>query len=225
MRVLLVEDDPRISSFVGRGLKENGYVVDHAADGDTGLRMAQQEESFDVIILDQVLPKRTGLSLLKELRKTRRTPVLMLTAMDSVQDRVRGLDAGADDYLVKPFALAELLARLRTILRRGTDAGSAVLAFGGIEMDLVKRSVIHDGNPVELTAREFSLLEYFLRNPGQPLSRSMIMEHVWDSQFDGFSNVIDVHVNRLRKKLGEPDPEQSVLRAVKGVGYVLAAPQ
>ncbi len=220
MRALVIEDDARIAGFLRRGLREEGYAVEVAGDGEEGLRTALTEPC-DVIVLDLMLPKLDGVSVLKRLRRERSTPVLILTARDAVEDRVQGLNAGADDYLVKPFALPELLARLRAILRRGKETDGATLSHAGLQMDLARRTVTRDGKPVELTAREFSLLEYFLRSPEQVLSRSMILEHVWSRQYDGFSNVIDVHVNRLRRKLGDADPEHSVLRSVKGVGYAL----
>lgn len=220
MNVLIVEDDPRILKSLKRGLEESGYAVQAASDGEAGLHEVETA-TFDLVVLDLVLPKVGGLDVLKKLRgRGVQTPVLCLTARDQVSDRVQGLDAGADDYLVKPFSFDELLARCRALLRRGSAPREPALAYGDVAMDLVKRGVKRGKRPVELTAKEFSVLELFLRRPEQVLPRSVICEHVWGADFAEYSNVIDVHIKNLRRKLSERgDPE--LLHAVRGVGYVL----
>ena len=220
MRILVVEDDAKIRRFLEQGLREAGYAVDLAADGESGLHQALRVPC-DAIVLDLTLPGKDGLEILKALREARlATPVLVLTARDALRDRVKGLDAGADDYLAKPFQMAELLARLRALLRRGTAAEGVRLAFGDLEMDLAARRASRGGRELRLTLKEFALLELFLRSPGEALSRSVIAQCLWDDAFESFSNVIDVHVRRLRRKV-EPEGEPRLIHTVKGVGYVL----
>ena len=220
MRILLVEDEKKLAGFIRRALKEDGHAVDLCHDGDTGLHRATSE-SYDAIILDLMLPGRGGLEILGDLRaKGKSTPVLILTARDSLQDRVTGLDRGADDYLTKPFALDELRARVRALLRRGKSGPSTALQFSDLSMDLVDRSVRRGKRPVELTQKEFSLLEYFLRNPRRVLTRTSIAEHVWDYNFDWGSNVVDVFVNGVRRKL-EESKEPRLIHTLRGVGYVM----
>ncbi len=223
MRALVVEDDVTIAAFVGRGLREAGFAVDEAHDGDTGLELALREP-YDVAIVDVMLPGRSGLDLVEELRRRRvTTPVLLLSARRSVDDRVRGLQAGADDYLVKPFAFAELLARVQALIRRATGtAEPTVLRHADLSLDLVTRRVVRAGVPIELRPREFALLEYLLRHPGRVLSKTMILSHVWGYQFDPGTNVVDVLVSRLREKVDRPF-EQKLIKTVRGVGYVLRA--
>jgi len=220
MRILLVEDEKKLAGFIRRALKEDGHAVDLCHDGDAGLQRIGSE-NYDAIILDLMLPGRGGLEILGELRKKgKNTPVLILTARDSLQDRVTGLDRGADDYLTKPFALDELRARVRALLRRGKSGASTVLEFSDLSMDLVGRSVRRGKRSVELTQKEFALLEYFLRNPRRVLTRTSIAEHVWDYNFDWGSNVVDVFVNGVRRKL-EESKETRLIHTLRGVGYVL----
>ena len=220
MRILVVEDDAKIRGFLARGLREEGFAVDAVADGEEGLHQALGGE-HDAVVLDLGLPGKGGLEVPKALRAARKpVPVLVLTARDGVDDRVRGLDAGADDYLPKPFAMAELLARLRALLRRGTASEGGRLSFGDLEMDLVARRVSRAGQILELTNKEFALLEMFLRAPGEVLPRTVIGQRLWDDAFESFSNVIDVHVRRLRAKL-EPAGSAPLIHTVRGVGYVL----
>lgn len=222
MRILLVEDDKKVASFIHKGLEEEGYAVDVAADGEAGVLMGL-DRLHDLIILDVMLPKKPGFQVLRELRQgSVATPVLLLTARDTVEDKVLGLDAGADDYLTKPFAFAELLARVRALLRRRAEARASKLQIADLVLDPATRSVARGGEPITLTNREFALLEYFLRNPGRVLSRSMIADHVWDYNFDTGTNVIDVYVNYLRKKI-DAGREPKLLHTVRGAGYVLKA--
>jgi len=222
MRILLVEDDRKVATFIRKGLAEEGYAVDVAPDGETGLAMGL-DRLHDAIVLDVMLPGKPGFQVLRELRQAKvATPVLLLTARDAVEDKVQGLDAGADDYLTKPFAFAELLARMRALLRRGTAARTPVLQVADVAMDPATRTVKRGGETVSLTNREFALLEYFLRNPGRVLTRTMIAEHVWDYSFDAGTNVIDVYVNYLRKKI-DAGREPKLIHTVRGVGYVLKA--
>jgi two-component system OmpR family response regulator len=218
MRVLVVEDDAKIASFVVRGLKQAGYAVDHAADGETGLALAESTQ-YDAAIVDVMLPKLDGISLVKRLRAARHPmPVLFLSAKSSVDDRIRGLQSGGDDYLTKPFAFSELLARIQALIRRATQAPEATrLTAGDVTLDLVTREVTCAGQSVELQPREFSLLAFLLRHAGRPVSKTMILEHVWDYSFDPQTNVVDVVVSRLRSKI---DPDHSRLETVRGVGYV-----
>jgi two-component system OmpR family response regulator len=218
MRLLVVEDDAKIASFVVRGLKQAGYAVDHAADGETGLALAESTE-FDAAVVDIMLPKLDGLSLVKRLRAARRAvPVLFLSAKSSVDDRVKGLQSGGDDYLTKPFAFSELLARVQALIRRATQAPEATkLTAGDVALNLVTREVTRGDEPVELQPREFTLLAFLLRHAGRPVSKTMILEHVWDYSFDPQTNVVDVVVSRLRAKI---DPDHTRIETVRGVGYV-----
>lgn len=221
MRVLIVEDEPAILAFVRQGLTEAGYAVDAARDGREGLDYALAAD-YDLLILDIMLPGLSGLDLLRELRRHgHKTPALLLTARDRVDDRVAGLDAGADDYLVKPFAFAELLARLRALLRRPPLAVDTVLRAGPVTMDTAARRVTCDGRPIDLSPREFAVLECLLRHPGQVLTRTQIGEHVWNFDFLNESNVVDVYVGYLRRKL-ESDG-RPLIHTVRGVGYRLDA--
>jgi two-component system OmpR family response regulator len=218
MRVLVVEDDAKIASFLVKGLKQEGYGVDHAVDGDTGLALATSTP-YDAAIVDVMLPGLDGLSLVRRLRIERaHMPVLFLSARVTVDDRVRGLQAGGDDYLTKPFAFAELSARLQALIRRASRAPEATkLSAGDVVLDLVARVVTVGGQPVELQPREFALLEYLLRHAGRPVTKVMILEHVWDYSFDPQTNVVDVLVSRLRSKI---DPDKTRIETLRGVGYV-----
>jgi DNA-binding response OmpR family regulator len=221
MRVLVVEDEPAIVGFVRQGLTEAGYAVDVAVDGREGLDYALAAD-YDALILDIMLPRLSGLDLLRELRRRDyKTPALMLTARDAIDDRVKGLDAGADDYLVKPFAFAELLARLRALLRRPPLQSDTVLRAGDLEMNTATRSVTRDGNAIDLSPREFAVLEYLLRHPHQVLTRTQIVEHVWNFDFYNESNVVDVYVGYLRRKL-EQAGGSPLIETVRGVGYRLS---
>jgi heavy metal response regulator len=224
MRILVVEDEPQIADFLARGLTENGYSVDTAHDGEEALAWPSVAD-FDVIILDVMLPALSGLEVCRRLRERGvRTPVLMLTARDAVEDRVAGLDSGADDYLVKPFAFAELLARVRALIRREPALVGNVLQVGDLVLDTATRQVTRGGAPVELTAKEFALLEYLMRHPDQVLSRTVIAEHVWNYDFDNATNVIDVHVKNLRKKI-DGGAEAKLIHTVRGAGYRISARQ
>jgi two-component system, OmpR family, response regulator len=221
MRALLVEDDPSIADFVVRGLKEAGFAVDHAADGESGLKAAI-DEPYDVAIVDVMLPRRDGLSLIEELRRRGIViPVLILSARRSVDDRVRGLQTGGDDYLTKPFAFSELLARVQALVRRSTRAPEpTTLTVDDLVLDLLSRRVTRAGTVLDLRPREFALLEYLMRNVGHVVSKTMILSHVWDYNFDPQTNVVDVLVSRLREKIDRPF-EKKLLHTVRGVGYVL----
>jgi len=213
MRILVVEDEPDLLSGIVRALRTQGYSVDTAPDGDEGLFKAQSVD-YDAVLLDVMLPRKDGWTLLRQLRQTRRTPVLMLTARDRSEDRVRGLDTGADDYLVKPFDLPELLARIRALIRRGADRPSPAIEIGGIRIDQASRKVTRDGEPIALTAREYVILEYLALHRGRLVSRSDLYEHVFDETDDSLSNLIDVHVSNLRKKLGH-----ELITTRRGLGY------
>jgi DNA-binding response OmpR family regulator len=223
MRILIVEDNPRIAGFLQKGLREEGYVVEMAADGDAAWEKATTQ-GFDAAVVDVMIPGRSGIQLVRDLREREvRLPVLMLTARDRTEDKVVGLDAGADDYLTKPFEFSELTARLRALLRRGGSPGaSAVLKAGDVEMDPATREVRRGGKPVELTPREFAVLEYLLRNAGRPLSRAAMMEHVWGIRFDPGTNIVDVCINSLRTKL--EDRDRGLIQTVRGVGYAIKPP-
>jgi heavy metal response regulator len=222
VRVLLVEDEARIASFIRKGLQEEQYVVDVAEDGDAALDFAASAE-YDLIILDVMLPRRNGFQVCGELRhRGMKTPILMLTARDAVDDRVRGLDMGADDYLVKPFAFKELLARLRALARRPPETQSLQLSAGDLTLDTVTHQAARAGQVIELTAREYRLLEYLLRHRGQPLTRLQIAEGVWGYDFDAQSNVVDVYVRYLRRKVDDPF-ETKLIQTVRGVGYKIEA--
>ena len=223
MRILVVEDNPRIAGFLQKGLREEGYVVEVAADGDSAWDKATTQ-GFDAAVVDVMIPGRSGVQLVRDLREREvRLPVLMLTARDRTEDKVVGLDAGADDYLTKPFEFSELTARLRALLRRtGSPGASAVLKAGDVEMDPATREVRRGGKPVELTPREFAVLEYLLRNSGRPLSRAAMMEHVWGIRFDPGTNIVDVCINSLRTKLDDRD--RGLIQTVRGVGYAIKPP-
>jgi len=220
MRILVVEDQKKMANFLKQGLNEVGYAVDVAEGGQTAEAMVSANE-YDLLILDVMLPDQNGLDTARHLRRDGfQGPILMLTAMSTTKDKVHGLDAGADDYLTKPYAFDELLARVRALLRRKASAGSSLIKYSDLEMDLIHRKVTRSGRDIALTAKEFSLLEYFLRNPDRPLGRISIAEHVWDIHFDSESNVIDVYINMLRKKIDTPFPKK-LIHTVVGVGYVL----
>jgi DNA-binding response OmpR family regulator len=223
MRALLVEDDAVLAEFVGGGLREAGFVVDHEADGAAGLSAALTRQ-YDVAVVDLMLPGRDGLSIIDEMRRRRvTTPVLILSARRSVDDRVRGLQAGGDDYLTKPFAFAELLARVQALVRRSTQAAPATtLTLEDLEVDLLSRRVTRAGKEIDLRPREFTLLEFLLRNAGKVVSKTMILSHVWGYRFDPQTNVVDVLVSRLREKIDRPF-DRPLLHTVRGVGYVLRA--
>ncbi len=224
MHILLVEDEKKVASFIQRGLEAEHYTVDVAHDGELGL-IRVFDGDYDLLILDVMLPKRDGLSVLHKVRRHKlNIPVLLLTARDTVADKVAGLDHGADDYLTKPFAFEELLARVRALLRRGAPMPAPVLTLADLRLDLVTRQVTRANKRIELTAKEFALLEFFLRHPGRVLSRTLIAQHVWGVDFDTFTNVIDVYVNYLRKKI-DTDCESKLLHTVRGAGYVLKVPE
>ena len=218
MRILLAEDELQIADFISRGLTENGYSVDVAHDGEEAVQWPAVAD-FDVIILDVLLPVLDGIEVCRTLRKRGlRTPILMLTARDAVEDRVLGLDSGADDYLVKPFAFSELLARLRALSRREPALLGNPLQVSDLVLDTATRQVVRSDTNLDLTAKEFSILEYFMRHPGQVLSRNVIAEHVWNYDFENATNVIDVHIKNLRKKIDDPFQEK-LIQTVRGVGY------
>jgi DNA-binding response OmpR family regulator len=223
MRILVVEDERKVASFIRQGLEEEGHAVELAADGAEALDLALEGPPFDLVVLDLMLPKRDGFAVLRTLRERGvTTPVLVLTARDSVGDKVTGFDLGADDYLTKPVAFEELLARVRALLRRGADRRLAPLRLADLTLDPATRTVTRGARRLELTTREYALLEYFLRNAGRVLTRPMIAEHVWGLDFDSESNVIDVYVGYLRRKIdGEGEPR--LLHTVRGAGYVLKA--
>jgi len=221
MRVLLVEDDKKIAAFVLKGLRAEGFAVDHAADGQEGLHLARSEP-YDVAIVDIMLPKMDGLRLIESLRREKiNTPVMILSARGAVTDRVKGLQTGGDDYLTKPFAFSELLARVQALIRRSTGATEPTqLAYGDLRMDLITREVSRAGSKIELQPLEFSLLEYLLRNAERVVSKTMIMEHVWDYYFDPQTNVVESRIYKLREKVDRGyDPK--LIHTVRGVGYVL----
>lgn len=221
MRVLVVEDDKKIASFVMNGLRQAGFAVDHAGDGEEGVHLAMHE-SYDAAVIDIMLPKLDGLSLIDEIRRSGvKTPVLILSARRTVDDRVKGLEAGGDDYLTKPFAFSELLARVQALIRRSSGStGATYLKTGDLSMDLLTRRVVRAGEYIELQPKEFSLLEYFMRNPGRVVSKTLIMEHIYDYNFDPQTNVVDVLVCRLRNKL-DKDFDNKMIQTIRGVGYVL----
>jgi heavy metal response regulator len=220
MRILVIEDEKKVARFIKRGLEEAGYLVDSAADGEEGLYLAEIDD-YDLIVLDLILPRKNGLEVCKELREQNiKVPVLILSARDSVEDKVTGLDMGADDYLTKPFAFSELLARVRALLRRGESMVPVKLQVADLAMDTVTHSVSRAGKEIKLTSKEYALLEYFMMNEGKVLTRTMLSEHVWDYTFDTFSNVIDVYINYLRNKV-DRDFEPKLIHTVRGVGYVM----
>jgi len=221
MRLLVTEDDPKIASFVINGLKQSGFAVDHARDGQEALDLARTT-TYDAMVLDLMVPKLDGLSLIRRLRADKvRTPILILSARATVDDRVQGLQSGADDYLTKPFAFSELLARVQALIRRSTNVTEpTTLTSGDISLDLLSRQVTRAHRPIELQSREFALLELLLRHPGRVVTKTMILEHVWDYSFDPQTNVVDVLVHRLRAKLDKDfDPKR--IQTIRGVGYVL----
>ena len=224
MRILIVEDDKKIASFIEKGLKAAGFAVDHAADGEEGLDLALTEP-YDAAIVDLMLPKRDGLSLIENLRREKiHTPVIILSAKGSIDDRVQGLQKGSDDYLTKPFAFSELLARVQALIQRSTGAAEPTrLRIGNLSMDLLTREVVRCGNRIELQPLEFSLLEYLMRNAGRVVSKTMIMEHVWDYNFDPQTNVVEARVCRLRDKIDKGYPEK-LIHTIRGAGYVLKGP-
>ncbi|HET6765383.1 MAG TPA: response regulator transcription factor [Longimicrobiaceae bacterium] len=218
MRILVVEDNPRIAGFLEKGLREEGYVVQTAADGDTAFARASAE-GFDAAVVDVMIPGRSGLDVVRDLRAAGiALPVLLLTARDQTEDKVQGLDSGADDYLTKPFDFSELTARLRALLRRSGAGAPATLRAGDVELDPATREVRKAGEEVELTPKEYALLEYLMRNADRPLSRATLMEHVWGIRFDPGTNVVDVFINALRNKV---DRERELIQTVRGVGYVI----
>jgi two-component system, OmpR family, response regulator len=221
MRVLLVEDDPKIAGFVRKGLEQAGFAMDHADNGEDGLHLALGEP-YDVAIIDIMLPKLDGLGLIAELRRRQKDlPVIILSAKRSVADRVKGLQTGSDDYLVKPFAFAELLARVQALIRRTSGTAHPThLEMGELVMDLLSREVFRTGKKIDLQAREFALLEYLLRHAGTVVSKTMIMEHVWNYDFDPQTNVVDVLICRLRNKV-DRDFENKLIHTLRGIGYVL----
>lgn len=220
MKILVVEDDRKVAGFIEQGLKEEGYVVDVAADGDEATMLAHVYD-YDIILLDVVLPRKNGFQVAAELRREgRNTPILMLTSRDSTEDVVRGLDAGADDYLAKPFKFDELLARIRALHRRGGAEVLEALQFGPISMDRLRHICSVDGKPMDLTPKEFQLLEYFLLHPDQVVRRTTLLEKVWDMHFDPESNVVDVHVGNLRRKLTKATG-RNLISTVRGVGFAL----
>ncbi|MBA2251124.1 MAG: response regulator transcription factor [Nitrospirales bacterium] len=222
MRILVVEDETKVGSFIRRALEEESYAVDLSADGPTGLDLAR-DNSYDLIVLDVMLPGMSGLQVLETLRKEKiKTPVLILTARAQLDQRVKGLDAGADDYLTKPFAIEELLARVRALLRRGVGEGTGLLQIEDLMLNPATREVTRGGQRIELTSKEYALLEYFMRNAGRVLTRPMIAEHVWNLDFDTFTNVIDVYVNYLRNKI-DRGRERKLIHTIRGSGYVLKA--
>jgi two-component system, OmpR family, response regulator len=223
VHVLLIEDDTEAARFLVKGLRESGYTVEHAADGREGLNRAT-EGQFDLIVTDRMLPQLDGLAIIERLRERRiETPVLVLSALGSVDDRIRGLKAGGDDYLTKPFALAELLARIEALLRRRASRSEATrLKVEDLELDLIGRRVTRGGREVELTARELKLLEFLMRRAGQVVTRTMLLEGVWDLHFDPQSNLIDVHISRLRQAI-DRGTDQPLIHTVRGSGYVLRA--
>ncbi len=221
MRILLVEDDPKIASFILKGLKAEGFAVDHAADGEQGLDLALSEP-YAAAVVDVMLPRRDGLELIRDLRRAKvKTPVIILSARGTVEDRVKGLQTGADDYLAKPFAFSELLARVQALIRRSTDAAEPTrLSFADLSMNLITREVFRGESRIELQPLEFALLEYLLRNAGRVVSKTMIMENVWDYHFDPQTNVVESRIYKVREKIDRGFPVK-LIHTVRGVGYVL----
>jgi DNA-binding response OmpR family regulator len=220
MRILIIEDNRRLNNSLKMSLEDDGYAVDSTYDGEEGQELAEMTP-YDAIILDILLPRKDGLQVCRDLRGNRvNTPIIMLTARDTVEDRVQGLDSGADDYLVKPFAIQELRARLRALLRRESSDKSGLLTVGDLTLDPAAHQVERSGQPVQLTAKEFALLEYFMRNPNRLITREMAESHIWSYDFDGTSNVVDVYIRRLRRKIDDPF-EVKLFETVRGAGYRL----
>lgn len=223
MRILVVEDEKKVASFIKKGLEEEHYAVDTAYDGETGLYMAEGNK-YDLIVLDLMIPKMDGLELLRRIRTNKNNvPVLVLTAKDSVEDIVKGLDSGCDDYLTKPFAFMVFLARVRALLRREKIDKDPVLKISDLTLSPITHKVARRGKEMELTSKEYALLEYFMRNPDRVLTRTMISEHVWDCHFDSMTNVVDVYVNYLRKKI-DKDFEPKLIHTIRGIGYMMKEP-
>jgi two-component system copper resistance phosphate regulon response regulator CusR len=223
MRILIIEDEKRIQDFLSRGLESAGYAVDVAGEGNPGVEMVHATE-YDLIILDLNLPDIDGLQVLQKIRNRKVSPpVLILSARDAVDDRVKGLELGADDYLVKPFAFVEMLARVRALLRRGQPTPER-LQVGDLILDCIRRKVTRSNENIELAPKEFSILEYMMRNRGRPLSRTMIVEHVWDMDYDGLTNIVDVYIRHLRSKIDDRYPVK-MIHTVRGIGYMLDTPE
>jgi two-component system copper resistance phosphate regulon response regulator CusR len=223
MRILVVEDEKRIADFLGRGLESAGFTVDIAPDGQTAVDLVHATD-YDLITLDLMLPDMDGIKVLEKIRNRKSNPpVLILSARGAVEDRVKGLELGADDYLIKPFAFVELLARVRVLLRRGQPTPEK-LTVGELSLDCIRRKVIRSGDNIELAPKEFSILEYLMRNKGRPLSRTMIVEHVWDMDYDGLTNIVDVYIRHLRSKIDDRYPSK-LIHTVRGVGYMLDLPE
>jgi two-component system copper resistance phosphate regulon response regulator CusR len=223
VRILIVEDEKRIQDFLSRGLESAGYAVDVAGSGGTAIDLVHATE-YDLVILDLMLPDMDGLTVLQKIRNRKvNPPVLILSARDAVDDRVKGLELGADDYLTKPFAFVELLARVRALLRRGQPTPER-LQVGDLTLDCIRRTVTRAAENIELAPKEFSILEYLMRNRGRPLSRTMIVEHVWDMDYDGLTNIVDVYIRHLRSKIDDKWPVK-MIRTVRGIGYMLEAPE
>ncbi|MDO8140216.1 MAG: response regulator transcription factor [Candidatus Brocadiales bacterium] len=221
MRILVVEDEKKLASYIKKGLEENHFAVDTSYDGEEGLFMLNTS-GYDLAILDIMLPKKNGFEILKEARNNGKDmPILLLTAKDAVEDKAHGLDLGADDYLVKPFSFIELMARIRALIRRGRVNYQPRLTIADLSLDMAAHRLYRNGQPIDLTNKEFALLEFFMRNPDTVLTRTQITEHVWDHNFDSFTNVIDVLVNRLRNKIVK-DRTNKLIHTIKGVGYVMS---
>ena len=222
MRLLLIEDEKKVANFIKKGLEEEHYAVDTAYDGEEGLYLTEVNE-YDLVVLDLMIPKIDGLEVLRRIRRNKNNvPVLVLTAKNTVEDIVKGLDAGCDDYLTKPFAFIELLARIRALLRREKSEKEPTLKVADLTLSLVTHKVMRGGKEIELTSKEYALLEYFMRNPEKVLTRTMISEHVWDIHFDSMTNVVDVYVNYLRKKV-DKDFELKLIHTIRGIGYTMKA--
>jgi heavy metal response regulator len=220
MRILVIEDEKKVANFIKKGLEEEHYAVDTAFDGEEGLYMTDVNE-YDLLVLDLMIPKIEGLEVLRRIRRNKNNvPILVLTAKNTVEDVVKGLDAGCDDYLTKPFAFLELLARIRALLRREKTEKEPLMKIGDLTLSPVTHKVMRQGKEIELTSKEYALLEYFMRNPDRILTRTMISEHVWDYHFDSTTNVVDVYVNYLRKKV-DKDFEPKLIHTIRGIGYLM----